>query len=237
MFSILGLGFLLGMQHALEADHVAAVTSLTSNSNSPRRIIAHGAIWGTGHALTLMIFGGAILLIGFQVGETTAHWLEFAVGVMLAILGGRVVISVLRERIHVHFHRHADGRAHIHAHSHKHSSAAHYSDRVHDHEHTEVSIVHLFQTLVVGIIHGMAGTTALVVLVAASSVESVSQGAIYLCLFAVGSIIGMITLTGVVVLPASLAMRNTPHLSLFVRSVIGVATMIIGAHVMIENWV
>lgn len=237
MFSILGLGFLLGMQHALEADHVAAVTSLTSGNSSPRRIIAHGATWGTGHALTLVVFGGAVLLLGLQVGETTAHWLEFAVGVMLAILGGRVVISVLRERIHIHFHRHSDGRTHIHAHSHKHSSVAHRSGRAHDHGHIELSMTHFVQTLVVGIVHGMAGTTVLVVLVAASSVESVSQGVIYLCLFAVGSIIGMVTLTGIVVFPASLAMRKTPRLSLFVRSAIGITTIIIGAHVMIENWV
>ncbi len=237
MFSILGLGFLLGMQHALEADHIAAVASLTSGDASRRRIVVHGATWGTGHALTLMVFGGAVLLFGFQVDDGIAHWLEFAVGAMLAILGGRVIVSVLRERIHIHFHLHSDGRSHIHAHSHKYASASHRTHAAHDHAHTRLSFAHLVQTFAVGIMHGMAGTAALVILVTASSVGSVGQGASYLCLFALGSVLGMVMLTGIVLFPASYAIRDTPTLGLIVRTTIGVATVIVGGHVMFENWV
>jgi len=235
MFSVLGLGFLLGMQHALEADHIAAVASLTKGDPSPRRVIAHGATWGSGHALTLMIFGGAVLLLGVQIDDNIAHWLEFSVGVMLAFLGGRVIVSVLREKFHSHFHKHSDGRVHAHFHSHKHTSMSHDSIQAHNHAH--LSCAHLIQTFVVGIVHGMAGTAALMVLVAASSAGSIGQGVSYLCLFAVGSILGMITLTGVVVFPVSFAIRNTLNLGLAVRVAIGVATIIVGARVMMQNWV
>jgi len=85
--------------------------------------------------------------------------------------------------------------------------------------------------------HGMAGTAALVVLITASGVMSTGQGALYLCLFAVGSIVGMVTLTGVVVFPASFAIRNTPKLGFVVRAMIGAVTILVGAQVMVENWV
>lgn len=237
MFSVLGLGFLLGMQHALEADHVAAVASLTSGKTSSRQIMAHGATWGIGHAVTLMAFGGLVLLFGFQIDDGVAHWLEFAVGVMLAVLGVRVIVAIVREKIHIHFHRHSDGRAHIHAHSHKHDALPHNASQSHDHGHTRLSITHYRQTFLVGILHGMAGTAALVVLIAASGAVSVGQGAVYLCLFAIGSVLGMIALTGTVVFPASFAIRNMPNFGLVVRAMIGIVTIIVGAQVMMENWV
>jgi len=237
MFSILGLGFLLGMQHALEADHVAAVASLTSGRSSSRQIMAHGATWGIGHAFTLMAFGGLVLLFDFNINDSVAHWLEFAVGVMLAILGVRVIIAILREKVHIHFHRHSDGRTHIHAHSHKHDAFPHNVSQAHDHGHTRFTITHYKQTFFVGILHGMAGTAALVVLITTTGATSFGQGALYLCLFAVGSILGMVMLTGTIVFPASFAIRNMPNFGLVVRTMIGIATIIIGAQVMVENWV
>ena len=102
MTSILLLGLLLGMQHALEADHVAAVSSLCTGTRSVRRIAAHGAVWGLGHSLTLLIFAGAAVLLDLRFGETLAQVLEGLVGVMLILLGGQVLVRLWRAGFHFH---------------------------------------------------------------------------------------------------------------------------------------
>jgi len=85
MFSLLLLGFFIGMRHALEADHVAAVASITSNSTSMKQAIKLGSIWGLGHTITLFLFGSVVLLTDYFIPETAAKWLEFSVGIMLVI--------------------------------------------------------------------------------------------------------------------------------------------------------
>ena len=87
MASILFLGFFIGMHHTLEADHVAAVASISSDESSVRRIVKHGVVWGLGHTLTLLVFGGGSVMLGAAMPETLAHGLETAVGVMLIFLG------------------------------------------------------------------------------------------------------------------------------------------------------
>ncbi len=99
------------MQHALEADHVAAVSSLCTGTRSVRRIATHGAVWGLGHSLTLLVFAGTAVLLDLRFGETLAQVLEGVVGVMLILLGGHVLVRLWRARFHFHRHRHADGRA------------------------------------------------------------------------------------------------------------------------------
>ena len=108
--SLLSLGFLLGMRHALESDHVAAVASLATRSRSMGDTLRQGAVWGAGHTLTLFIFGSLVLLLDTVIPETLARVLEFMVGLMLIGLGIDVLRRQLSERIHFHVHRHADGR-------------------------------------------------------------------------------------------------------------------------------
>src|SRR5579872_4101502 len=118
MFGVLWLGFLLGMQHALEADHVAAVSSIAARRTDVRDIVKHGLTWGLGHTLTLFVFGGAAILIGQAIPERFSRPLETAVGVMLVGLGAHVLWRMKRDRVHFHLHRHGDGTQHVHAHSH-----------------------------------------------------------------------------------------------------------------------
>ena len=89
-------GFLLGLQHALEADHIAAVASMAAGKKGVRPIVRHGAIWGIGHALTLGAFGGAVYALKLTLNERLASGLEFAVGVMLVLLGARVLYLLVR---------------------------------------------------------------------------------------------------------------------------------------------
>src|SRR3979411_60428 len=115
MFGILGLGFLLGMQHALEADHIAAVSSIAARRTDVSDIVKHGLTWGLGHTVTLFIFAGAAILLGQAIPESLA---EPAVGIMLVGLGAHVLWRLWRDRVHFHRHRHGDGTEHLHVHSH-----------------------------------------------------------------------------------------------------------------------
>src|SRR5687767_10322845 len=158
MFGMLGLGFLLGMQHALEADHVAAVSSIAARRTGVRDIVKHGLTWGLGHTFTLFVFAGAAILLGHAIPENVAKPLEAAVGIMLIGLGMHVLWRLLRDRVHFHQHEHGDGVRHIHAHSHAHDLVPH-EQSAHAHEHG-----FRWRSLVVGLMHGMAGSAALLVL-------------------------------------------------------------------------
>ena len=115
MFGILGLGFLLGMQHALEADHIAAVSSMAARRSHVADIVKHGLTWGLGHTLTLFAFAGAAILLGRAIPETIARPIETAVGLMLIGLGAHVLWRLWRDRVHFHRHGHDDGTVHFHA--------------------------------------------------------------------------------------------------------------------------
>ena len=94
MFTWIVFGFLLGLQHALEADHIAAVASIAAGQEGLPPIVRHGAIWGLGHALTLGAFGGAVYALKLTLDDRLASGLEFAVGVMLVLLGGRLLYMI-----------------------------------------------------------------------------------------------------------------------------------------------
>src|SRR5260370_13439584 len=117
MLGILGLGFLLGMQHALEADHIPAVASIAARRTHVGDIVKHGLTWGLGHTLTLFVFAGAAILLGHAIPEYLARPLETAVGIMLVGLGAHVLWRLWRGRVHFHRHGPGAGTGHIHAHS------------------------------------------------------------------------------------------------------------------------
>ncbi len=195
MSAILLLGFLIGMRHALEADHLAAVGSLADGRHSLRRSAWQGAVWGMGHTLTLLLFGGAVLLLDTLVPERYALLLETLVGMMLILLGADLLRRLYRDRVHFHLHRH-DGIAHIHAHSHRGASHPHHQDP-HHHAHPPGFPL---RALLVGMTHGLAGSAALVVL-ALGSVHSLGQGLLYILLFGAGSIVGMGLLAATIAVP------------------------------------
>src|SRR5215472_1754618 len=118
MLGILSLGLLLGMRHALEADHIAAVSSIAARRSDVADIVKHGLTWGLGHTLTLFAFAGAAILAGRAIPENLSRPLETAVGFMLVGLGAHVLWRLWRDRVHFHRHRHDDGTVHIHAYSH-----------------------------------------------------------------------------------------------------------------------
>ena len=227
MFSILTLGFLIGMRHALEADHVAAVASLASGSKNIRETIFHGAVWGIGHTLSLMAIGSVVVLMNSSIPEELAHWLEFAVGVMLVLLGADVIRRMIRDRIHFHFHKHAsDSRAHLHAHSHR--GESNHALSSHDHKHNKGLTA---RVLAVGIMHGLAGSAALVLLVAGTITNSVTA-IFYIILFGIGSIVGMAALSAVIAVPLRYSAASMTWAHNGLQIIIGIATISLGFYTM-----
>src|SRR6187402_1827857 len=200
VFGILGLGFLLGMQHALEADHIAAVSSIAARRSRVGDIVRHGLTWGLGHTLTLFVFAGAALLLGRAIPEHVARPLETAVGIMLVGLGAHVLWRLWRDRVHFHRHGHGDGTIHVHAHSHAGETLPH-AHTPHEHPHG-----FRWATLLVGLMHGMAGSAALLVL-AVSQAASPALGLGYVALFGIGSMVGMAALSMVIAVPFAVSAR------------------------------
>lgn len=228
MSSILFLGFLLGMRHALEADHVAAVATLTAKNQGPRQAMLQGAVWGLGHTIMLFLACSLVLFLDTVVPERIAQSLEAAVGVMLIVLGVDLVRRLVRERIHFHVHRHDDGTVHFHAHSHKNDPLPHTVH--HDHEHPR-----RFPTraLCVGLMHGMAGSAALILLTL-GTVASPATGLAYVALFGVGSIGGMALLSLAISMPLRGA-RQCTWLYTGLQAAVGVATIGIGIALTYQN--
>jgi len=228
MFGILGLGFLLGMQHALEADHIAAVSSITARHSHAADIVKHGLTWGLGHMLTLFAFAGAAILLGHAIPETIAKPIETAVGVMLLGLGAHVLWRLWRDRVHFHKHGHGDGTVHFHAHSHAGETAPHVRT-AHAHEHG-----FRWRTLLVGLMHGMAGSAALLVLTVSQASNPV-VGLGYVALFGTGSIIGMGALSTVIAVPLAVSARWLTWANRGLQGAVGLATIAIGVTTIVEK--
>jgi ABC-type nickel/cobalt efflux system permease component RcnA len=221
MLGILTLGLLLGLQHAMEADHLAAVASLTARERGLRDAARQGTAWGLGHSLTLLLVGGGVLLIDGLIGERTALLLESAVGLMLILLGLDVLLRLWLKRVHFHIHSH-DSETHIHAHAHA-PGRRHEADP-HHHRHAK----HLpLRSLLVGMVHGMAGSAALIVF-ALGSARSVWEGLAYIAVFGLGSVIGMTALAGVISLPLRWSARSLTWAHNGLTAALGIFTLGLG---------
>ena len=230
--TILLLGLLLGMRHALDADHLAAVATLVTRSRSVGHTMLQGVAWGAGHTLTLLLFGGAVLVLGLVLPEPAALALELAVGVMLVVLGAELLYRLWRGRVHFHAHRHADGAAHFHAHAHA-GESQHDPDR-HEHSHGFP-----LRALLVGMVHGMAGSAALILL-SLETLRTPAWGLVYIALFGIGSIAGMAALSVVIAIPMRLTSGrlasgrlNRAHGGL--SALVGLGTVLLGCYVVFRS--
>lgn len=223
MLGLLFLGFLFGISHAFEADHVAAVSSLVSGRTEIAAMVRHGAIWGVGHTLTLALVGGGILLTGHVIGPRLENSLELVVGVMLLGLGSHVLVRLYRSRIHFHTHRHLGGAPHLHLHSHQGETAPHDAAR-HIHTHPDHAAI---RTLVVGMMHGLAGSASLV-LVAAAAMTSAYMGMLYVLLFGLGSVLGMALMSAALALPLRYTALALTRVNRTLQFTIGCLTLAVG---------
>ncbi|MEQ1627531.1 MAG: sulfite exporter TauE/SafE family protein [Nitrospira sp.] len=180
LLTFLSVGFLLGLRHALDADHLAAVSTVLAERPSMRASGLVGLWWGVGHTLTLMLVGAVVLVSGIHIPEPFALVAESGVGLLLVVLGGTLALKLFRERWHLHRHVH-DGEPHVHLHSHR---------RREDHAHPHWARQSL-RPLLIGMAHGVAGSAALM-LVIVSNTSGIGQGLLYIAVFGLGSIGGML---------------------------------------------
>ena len=220
--SILFLGFIVGLQHAFEADHLAAVSVLVSRRRGVLEMTRHGAIWGLGHTVALVLFSGFVLFSPWALPASFGSTLELAVGVLLVALGAQLLYRLWRDRVHIHAHRHAGGEVHLHAHSHRDESGPH-AESDHDHTHPAPS----WKTVLVGLAHGAAGSAALTVYVAAS-LESPAVGLVYVLLFGLGSTLGMALLSAVIALPLSATAQRLTWANRGLQIVVALVSIAIG---------
>lgn len=204
MLYALLLGFLIGMIHALEADHLAAIASFSVRKNSLRDTLKLGYSWGVGHTVTLFLMVVPVYLFGGAISLLTEAGLELLVGVMLVYLGANIIYRLRRDRVHLHVHSHADEIRHIHVHSHKDDTTRDNSSS-HDHSHRPRISGRAFG---IGLVHGLAGSAALLVY---------AQGAIlqpwviipYVLLFGAGSILGMTLISKAISIPIQFAVAHS----------------------------
>jgi high-affinity nickel permease len=187
--TMLGLGFLLGMRHALDADHVAAVSTMLAQRPDLRRSGFIGLCWGCGHTAVLLIVGLAVLALKITIPDAISQAFESVVGVMLVALGLALAVTLYREQWHLHAHEH-DGARHVHLHSHRLGE-----DHAHRHAWRDS-----LPPLLVGMVHGLAGSAALM-LVVLSAAHTFWEGIAYILLFGIGSILGMVVLGALISLP------------------------------------
>ncbi|HSB12753.1 MAG TPA: sulfite exporter TauE/SafE family protein [Blastocatellia bacterium] len=195
---LLGLGFLFGLKHATEVDHIVAVSAIVSEHRKLSRAALVGALWGGGHTLSLVIVGSLVLALRIAIPQGVASWLEFGVAMMIIALGVGAVRRALRDRADFHVHTH-DHNCVLHAHVHFHEREAP------EHSHAIRRIG--FKPAVIGAMHGLAGSAALTLLVL-TQIHSAALGLIYLCVFGVGSIAGMLLMSSLIGLPFALSARK-----------------------------
>lgn len=214
LLTLLGLGFLLGIEHATDADHVAAVSTLTTESKNLKHSAMHGIYWGLGHTFTLLFVGLLLLLFKITIPQKLAVSFEFIVGLMLVFLGINLFLKILKSRFHLHLHNHGK-IAHLHYHTHK---------SRHSHKHSRASFF-------IGLVHGLAGSAALMLLVLAT-IKSIISGLIYILIFGVGSILGMLLVSISISIPILLA-KNLGRIHFIIRSIASLVSIFIGITVIV----
>lgn len=220
---VLGLGLLFGLKHATEVDHVVAVSTIVSRHRDVMRSALVGAMWGVGHTASLLVIGVIVLLLRVAIPERVSAWLEFGVALMIIGLGAAALWRALykREDVHVHEHSH-DGRSHIHVHFHE-SQTRHSAARSHSHAISAVGV----KPMLIGTVHGLAGSGALTLLVL-TQIQSAWVGFFYLLLFGLGSIVGMILMSGLIGLPFALTARNVGALHRHLQTAAAVVSIAFG---------
>jgi hypothetical protein len=240
--SLLALGFVLGMRHATDADHVVAIATIVSRQRTLRGSALIGAAWGIGHTLTILVVGTAIIVFNLTIPPRLGLSMEFAVGVMLIILGvltltgmGRVLAGAAGFK---HGHDHAvRGPSHVHAHGdYIHSHPANAPHR-HPHDANPLAVLDrkfhglklytYLRPLVVGVVHGLAGSAAIALLVL-PAVHNPIWGMTYLLLFGFGTIAGMMLITLALSAPFAITAAKLPRFNVQLRAASGLISFAFG---------
>ncbi len=217
------LAALVGFRHAFETDHLVAVSNIVSKRNSTFLAIKDGTFWGLGHSSSILVVGIVMLLLRWAIPDSYFQSMEGAVGVMIIILGIFRLYQFFKQtplRIHKHEHTH-DGKTHSHIHIH--------TENRHSHEH-----LHKL-SFGVGIIHGLAGSGVLIA-AAMAAMKTIGSSLLFLIIFSVGCIAGMMIAAGILGLPFSKKLQSFAKVQQILVVVSCVVCVVLGAKIMLENW-
>lgn len=228
-----------GLEHAFEVDHLLAVNSLVTNRNKIKEAVKDGIFWGIGHTFTIFVVG--VIMIGFKVviSEHIFHYLEATVGLMLIGLGIYRLMKLFKKDTHshtyshIHTHKHDDGTMHAHWHTHTYTHSHSLDIMRHEHPDTSKNFKAAFG---VGLVHGLAGSGALVVLVL-SQMKTPWEGLLYILIFGIGSILGMFLASGLFSVPFSKKVLKSPKLQYSLIIISSVLCIGFGIKVVVENLV
>jgi ABC-type nickel/cobalt efflux system permease component RcnA len=223
-FALLGLGFVFGLKHATEVDHVVAVSAIVSEHRNILRSALVGGLWGIGHTAALVVVGVIVLVMRVAIPERVSNWLEFGVALMIIGLGASALMRALSRRADVHMHQHShDGVSHVHLHFHERETQ--HTEQVRSHSHAASRIG--FKPLIVGAAHGLAGSAALTLLVL-TQIKSIALGLLYLAVFGIGSIFGMLLMSGLIGLPFALSARRLSRVNYILQTIAGALSIAFG---------
>jgi ABC-type nickel/cobalt efflux system permease component RcnA len=239
LLSVVFLGFFLGMRHATDPDHVIAVTTIVSRQRTLGGAVLVGVLWGLGHTVTIVLIGGAIILFGLVIPPRVGLTMEFSVAVMLILLGALNLTGIMQQingalgsarGRHAHPHSHDD---YVHSHPHGHDP----SDHGHREEETpqgrldrrfgRLGLYHALRPLVVGLVHGLAGSAAVALLVL-TTIRNPGWAVAYLLVFGVGTIAGMMLITGALAVPVAYTAHRFERVSRGLATASGVLSLAFG---------
>ena len=208
IFVVLSIGLLFGLKHATEVDHVVAISTIVSRHQNVFRSAIVGALWGAGHTASLLVMATIVLSLRIAIPERVSNWLEFGVALMIIGLGISALWRVSRTNSKAHIHQHShDGLSHTHVHFHenenKHQPNSHAA---HSHAVSRIG----WKPVLVGMLHGLAGSGALTLLVL-TQISSSWLGFLYVATFGFGSIAGMLLMSGLIGLPFAFTSRKLTH--------------------------
>lgn len=212
---ILSLAFPIGMVHALDADHVAAVSGMVNHRNGILNSILFCLNWAIGHSVTLIVIGMLVFISSITIPASFSGYAEFMVGLMLILIGIGVARDIVKKDLHIHFHEHENKPRHAHWHSHQ-------KDTKHEHGHHHRAVL-------IGVLHGAAGYAPLIAIIPVAASQSPWVAIAYLLVFGAGVFVAMLFVGGLLgVMFKRLNNRSGRLMNLF-RSAISAVSIFIGS--------
>jgi ABC-type nickel/cobalt efflux system permease component RcnA len=225
LVAVLGIGLVFGLKHATEVDHVVAISTIVSRHKNVFRSAIVGALWGAGHTVSLLLIGVIVLSLRVAIPAKVSGWLELCVALMIIGLGVSALWRALRTNSEVHLHQHDhDGLSHTHVHFHEPESKHNpKSPAAHSHVISRIG----WKPVLVGMMHGLAGSGALTLLVL-TQISSPLLGLLYVATFGMGSIVGMLVMSGLIGLPFAFTSGRLTHIHQGLQTVAAIFSICFG---------
>lgn len=225
ILAVLSVGLVFGLKHATEVDHVVAISTIVSRHRNVFHSALVGALWGAGHTASLLVIAAIILTLRVTIPETVSGWLEFGVALMIIGLGLSALWRALRKSGEVHVHQHShDDLSHTHVHFHEQETK--HQPATHAHHSHAVSRIG-WKPVLIGMMHGLAGSGALTLLVL-TQISSSFIGFMYVATFGLGSIAGMLLMSAMIGLPFALASKKLTHVHQGIQTLAAVFSICFG---------